>query len=312
MFGTQVEPLLRKMIILCCRSLLFTVVLAMLTWLSHLALSLFPHLGSSLSAALLQLSSGNGMGIALLVYFVYCMITSGEGNITWNRNSLSFTCPGLGCCISIPLNNHSQPLRFRLDRAVLENLEFPLGVKDGTIILLLVLLCFLSVACTPCTLYTMPRDREGLRGAQRRLQEEEEEEEGRTESASTRVCTACHREERNQNQRNRHQVCTACHGERRDQNQRNRHQVCTACHGERRNQNQRNRHLVCTACHGERRNQEQRNRHHVCTACHGEKRSPKGSQCFHTDCHRARAAQASSSCPRSEEEVQEQIHANSD
>lgn len=191
-----VEPVLRevRIAILCYRNLLFTVVLAVLTRLLHLALCLFPHMGSCLSAVVLLLSSGNAMKIGLLIYCIYCMITSGEVNITWRRNSLLFTCPGLGCCICILLNNHSQPLgeraesgfslTFRLDRAVFENFEFPLGVKDGIIVLVLVLLCLLSVACALYTLYTlctMLRDRETPRVVQQR----HEEEEGRTESAAT-------------------------------------------------------------------------------------------------------------------------------
>nr|XP_054484060.1 uncharacterized protein LOC129117432 [Agelaius phoeniceus] len=194
-----VEPVLRevRIAILCHRNLLFAVVLAVLTRLLHLALCLFPHMGSCLSAVVLLLSSGNAMKIGLLIYCIYCMITSGEVNITWNRNSLLFACPGQGCCICILLNNHSQPLgeraesgfslTFRLDRAVFENFEFPLGVKDGIIVLVLVLLCLLSVACTLYTLYslhTMLRDRETPRVVQQRP-EEDEEEEGRTESAAT-------------------------------------------------------------------------------------------------------------------------------
>ncbi|XP_039552956.1 protein let-653-like isoform X2 [Passer montanus] len=170
--------------------------LSMLLWVSCLALCLFPHMGNHLSAAMLLLSSGNGMKIALLAFCVYCMITSEEVSLTWNTSSLSFSFPNLGCSICILLNNLTQPQgeraesgfspTFRPDNAVFENLEFPLGVKDG-IIILLVLLCLLSAACTLCTLCTlctMLRDREVLRVVQRGL-EDEEEEEGRTEPVST-------------------------------------------------------------------------------------------------------------------------------
>ncbi|XP_059726970.1 uncharacterized protein LOC132340164 isoform X1 [Haemorhous mexicanus] len=245
------EPLLRKIRILCYRNPLVTVVLTMLTWLSHLALSLFPHLGSCLSAALLLLSSENA-----------------------------------------------------------------------------------CTPCTPCTLYTMPGDREGLRVAQQCLQEEEEEEEeeeeGRTESASTtsaqpatgRRGTKSRGTGTRSAQPAMERKGTKSRGtgtrsaqpamERKGTKSRGTGTRSAQPATGKRNQEQRNRHQVCTACHGEKRNQEQRNRHQVCTACHREERSPKGSQCFHTDHHRARAAQASSSCPRSEEEVQEQIHPHSD
>ncbi|XP_053825814.1 uncharacterized protein LOC128803183 [Vidua macroura] len=126
------------------------------------------------------------------------------------------------------------------------------------------------------------------------------------------VCTACLRGKRNPKHSNRHHVCTACHRGKRNQKQGNRHHVCTACPRGKRNSKQGNRHHICTACPRGKRNQKQGNRHHFCTACPRGRRNPKGSQCFHTDHHRARTARASSSCPCSEEEIQEQIHAHSD
>lgn len=130
--------------------------LNMLTWVSYLALYIFLHRGKYLPAAMLQLRSGNGRKIALLVSCVYCMITSEAVNIIHNIHSVLFVCPSLGCYIWVLLNNHTQSLGvrvengvfqpFRPDTAVLENIEFFLDVQDG--IILLVLLCFLCTACT--------------------------------------------------------------------------------------------------------------------------------------------------------------------
>ncbi|XP_053791333.1 uncharacterized protein LOC128784080 [Vidua chalybeata] len=161
-------------------------VLTVLARVLHLALCLFPHMESYLSAAMLLLRPGNGVKIALLVYYACCMITSEAVNIIHNIHSVLFACPGLGCYIWVLFNNRTQPLGervesgffqpFRPDTAVFENIDLSLGVKDG-LIFLLVLLCLLSVACS---LYTTLSHRAVLRVLRRRLEEEE-----RTEPAGT-------------------------------------------------------------------------------------------------------------------------------
>lgn len=132
----------------------------MLTWVLYLALYIFLHRVNYLPAVMLLLRPGKGMKLALLVYYVYCKITSEAVNIIHNIHSVLFVCPSLGCYIWVFLNNDTQPLGvrvetgffrpFRPDMEVFEIIEFFLDVKDG--IILLVLLCLL---CTACTMYTM-------------------------------------------------------------------------------------------------------------------------------------------------------------
>ncbi|XP_053859968.1 uncharacterized protein LOC128822300 [Vidua macroura] len=121
------------------------------------ALYIFPNVGNYLAVVMLMCKPGYGMRIALLIYYVYCIITSEAMNMIWNMYSILFACPNLGCYVW-GLSNHTQPLGggvkidffhpFRLDTAVFENVKFPLDAKDS-IMLLLVLL---SLLCTVCNM----------------------------------------------------------------------------------------------------------------------------------------------------------------
>ncbi|XP_023800726.1 uncharacterized protein LOC111941755 [Cyanistes caeruleus] len=157
-------------------------------WVLYLALYIFPHMGNYLPVVLLLLRPGNGMRIALLVYYAYGMITCEAMNTIRNIYSILFACPSLGCYIWDLLNNRTLPLvgrvesgffqPFRSGTAVFKNIEFSLDAKDS----LVLLFCFL---CMACTMYTMLRNK-ALFGVVQRLLEEEEK---RTKSRATASMT---------------------------------------------------------------------------------------------------------------------------
>ncbi|KAM4896996.1 uncharacterized protein FYW23_006052 [Sylvia borin] len=145
--------------------------LNMLTCVLYLSLYIFPNMGYYLPALILLRRPGYGTKIALLFYYVRCLINSEAMNIIQNIYPVLCSCSSLGCYVW-GLNNLTQPLwggvkndffqLFRNDTAVFEYVEYPLDAKDSMMFLLF-LLCFLCMARIMLRIKTLHKEVEEVK-----------------------------------------------------------------------------------------------------------------------------------------------------